>query len=66
MQQFTFLTDPKYSYIRHAAITGVAVFIVGMLQATSQTDWGSWTPWVTIIAAGIIGQLKGYISTPTV
>lgn len=35
----SFMTDPKYSAVRHAAVTGLAALIIGILQAVSQTSF---------------------------
>lgn len=55
-----FNNDPKYSTLRHAVIAGVAVFLVGVLQALDQIDFGGWTPIVSLIAAGAIRWLTAY------
>jgi len=52
-------TNPKYAGIRHAAITGFALLAVNVLQAAAVVDWGTYTPWVAMIVAGVVGQLKG-------
>ena len=55
-----FLTDAKYSNLRHAVVAGAAVFAVGILQALTQTDFGSYTFVVAAIAGFGIKWLSSF------
>ena len=53
-----FLTDPKYSLIRHAIIAGLAFFATSILQSLTQTDFGGYTPVIAMVAGAAIRWLS--------
>ena len=53
------LTNPKYSGIRHAVVTGAIMMIVATLQAAAQVDWGSYNALIGAVLAFAVGQIKG-------
>jgi len=58
----SFLTDPKYSLIRHAVISGAAVFAVAVLQAVTQTNFGDWNILIVAVAGFAIRWLSSFTS----
>jgi len=57
-----FLTDPKYSNIRHAVVAGLAVFAITVLQAVTQTNFGNWNIAIAMVAGFGIKWLSSFTS----
>ena len=55
-----FLTDPKYSNIRHAITAGLAVLVVGILQAVMNTNFGGFDPIIAVVAGFAIKWLSSF------
>jgi uncharacterized membrane protein len=49
-----FLTDARYTTLRHALFAGAAVYAAYVLQAVTATDFGAYTPLIVAAAACIL------------
>ena len=57
-----FLTDPKYSVVRHVAVAGAALLAINILQAIAHIDFGAWTQLIDLVAIGLVRYLTTYSS----